>query len=657
MLRLTARQVHLDFHTSPDIEGIGSRYSKENFQAALLLGELSSITIFAKCHHGYTYYPSAVGVTHPHLDFDLTGAMLRDAHEIGVKAPIYITAGWCALDADNHPEWRAKDKDGNYIGKETPPSANDDTPLPFGSWVNLCLNDGSYAEHIYATTSEICERYENIDGLFFDIVFMGNACWCDECVAGMKAMGLNPESDEDARQYYIIKRNAFMRKNREILHERHPLASCFFNGGAEQDRPQYHDNQTHFELEDLPTTWGGYDKMPTRAKYFAKSGKDYLGMTGKFHTSWGEFGGFKLPEALRFEVASMLSYGARCSIGDQMHPDGEMDLETYRTIGHAYRYIRPLESYCYDTIPTTTLGLYLSGNSAADEGMAKILLESQNDFDIVYNDDYDRFATVIFPDCVKLNDNAKHKLNAFLARGGKAIITGDSLIESDGFIIDTGATYIGKSQFEEDYIVAHKPLADDMITSPILAYGAANKITATSGKVLASTLQPYFKRTYGHYCSHRNTPYDRNGENAPAAVQSASGNVIYFAHKLATMYYEYGSSYHRQYFVNALNLLNTNKVLDISLMSAGRATLNKQPQHNRYVLNMLYASPIMRNNVEVIEDMPPLYNIPVTIRVTERIKRIHLPTKYQDIPFTQSFGETTFTLPTLRCHEIVSIEY
>ena len=32
--------------------------------------------------------------------------------------------------------------------------------------MNLCLNDGSYAEHIYALTREICERYEQVDGLF-----------------------------------------------------------------------------------------------------------------------------------------------------------------------------------------------------------------------------------------------------------------------------------------------------------------------------------------------------------------------------------------------------------------------------------------------------------------------------------------------------------
>lgn len=68
---------------------------------------MQSITVFAKCHSGYCYYPTKVGTMSPNLDFDLTGAWIEAAHEIGVKAPVYITAGWCALDAEQHPDWRA----------------------------------------------------------------------------------------------------------------------------------------------------------------------------------------------------------------------------------------------------------------------------------------------------------------------------------------------------------------------------------------------------------------------------------------------------------------------------------------------------------------------------------------------------------------------
>ena len=109
------RQVHLDFHTSPDISGIGSQFSKENFQRALKKGNVDSITVFAKCHHGFCYYPTKVGNQHPGLDFDLTGAMVDAAHEIGVRAPIYITAGWSHNDAMAHFDWRSVNRDGLWL--------------------------------------------------------------------------------------------------------------------------------------------------------------------------------------------------------------------------------------------------------------------------------------------------------------------------------------------------------------------------------------------------------------------------------------------------------------------------------------------------------------------------------------------------------------
>ena len=82
------RQVHLDFHTSEKIPDVGSQFDKKQFQEALCLGHVESITLFSKCHHGYSYHPTTAGVMHPTLTFDLLGAQLEACKEIGVNAPI-----------------------------------------------------------------------------------------------------------------------------------------------------------------------------------------------------------------------------------------------------------------------------------------------------------------------------------------------------------------------------------------------------------------------------------------------------------------------------------------------------------------------------------------------------------------------------------------
>lgn len=656
---LPVRQVHLDFHTSGLIKGVGTRFSKEDFQQALRAGNVSSITVFAKCHHGYCYYPTKVGTMHPQLDFDLLGAMLDAAHEIGVKAPIYITAGWSALDAQRHPEWWSRRPDGSCSPVEGfDPNAAPEQPKPEASWMNLCLNNGSYAEHIYAITREICERYKQVDGLFYDICFFEESCCCDECRAGMQAMGLCPDSEADAKRYFIEKHNCFMENCRRIVAQTHPNASVFFNGGAEISKPEYHANQTHFELEDLPTAWGGYDKMPLRAKYFAKTGKQYLGMTGKFHMAWGEFGGFKAPQALCYEVAAMMAFGARCSIGDQLHPLGKMDPETYRIIGAAYRYAERIEPYCFGMEPAASLGLYLSCSQEANEGTAKALLDAHMEFDVLLpGAEFARYAAVLVPEGAVLNVEEAARLRKYAAEGGALLMLGDSIRQEDGLLADIGCCVLGPAQADMDYLQIHERELGDILRSPFLMYCPAMRVEARPGacEVLADVVPPYFNRTYGHYCGHKNTPYDPDAPRRPAAVRR--GNAVYAAHPLGTIYKRFGSEYHRRYFEALLKLVCPQPVVKVSLPSAGRISFGKQPDRERYCLHLLYGAPQRRGSVDVIEDLVPQYDTKVELRIPETVVRVTAFPQEKELPFVQKGDGVTLTVPEFTMHTVLVLEY
>ena len=45
---LRSRQVHLDFHTSELISGIGEKFDKKKFQEALKAGRVNQLNIFSK---------------------------------------------------------------------------------------------------------------------------------------------------------------------------------------------------------------------------------------------------------------------------------------------------------------------------------------------------------------------------------------------------------------------------------------------------------------------------------------------------------------------------------------------------------------------------------------------------------------------------------
>ncbi len=655
---LPAREIHLDFHTSEKMPDVAKKFDKAQFQKALKLGNVNSITVFGKCHHGYCYYPTKVGTQHPTMEqgFDLAGEMISACHEIGVRAPLYLTLGWSAHDAIEHPEWVVKKADGSMSGMNVDLNAKATDFRPLCSWLNMCFS-GGYAEYLYNLTAEACERYKDLDGLFFDIVFMYDVCYCDDCRADMKKRGYDDNDEAQAKKYLVERHHEVLEKIGEIMRSYHPNATLFFNsGGAEVHAPHRHYLNTHFELEDLPTCWGGYDKMPIRAKYFSASGKEYLGMTGKFHTNWGEFGGFKLPEALRYECASLMTWGAKISVGDQLPPDGLMDESTYETIGHAFRYVEQLEPYCYDVTETTRLGIMIDTCEDSHNGLAKLLLDSQLDFDILHTpDDVERFDTIIIAEGVTLNEEFARAFNSYVKDGKKLLILGGAALDKDGkdFALDLPFKYLGKSDFSFDYLVAGDKISDGMVAAPMLCYTSCHKISG-EGEVLASIKEPYFNRTYENYCSHANTPYRSEVAEYPATIQNE--NVIYLSHDICSIYLNYGSAYHRRYFINVLRRLYSEKDQAVSVNLPTATRLRYVKQGERYVLHLLYALPSQRGAVSVLEDFPSLYNTKVSVKVDKDVNSVKLIPQNTELKFTPNGNNLEFVVPEFLLHQLVVID-
>ena len=637
--------VHLDFHTSPDIEGIGSHFNKEEFAQTLKDAHVDLITVFAKCHHGYSYYPTKLGTVHPHLKFDLLKAEVDACHSVGVKAPIYITMGWSKKDADEHPEWHQKNfwtKDRVIFGSA--PEGDPDERIKDCSWVTLCPV-GGYKQYLLDITKEICENYDVSDGVFYDICFMHDTCVCDDCVKGMEKMGLDPEIYEDAQKYYKIKRIELMKDLTGLVHQYAPNATVFYNGGADMNRPEYHPYQTHYELEDLPTAWGGYDFMPPRAKYFERYGKLFLGMTGKFHHSWGEFGGFKNKEALKYELADMASIGASMSVGDHIHPSCKLDKSTYEIIGYAFRYIDEIKDYTENTHAYTDLAI-LASHTESDLGCSKMLQIMHLEYDIIesVNEDLSKYKCIILPDYVKLDSEDKTKLADFANNGGKIIASFKS-----GFG-EIGIDMIEESKFDQDYI---KCDIED-VTTPFLAYSHAYKVNA-EGEVLAQVYEPYFNRTRAHFCGHKNTPNKLEPEIYPALVKTE--NVIYFAHPVFDAFNRSGNYFLQKYIAKGIEAIYDKSIKIENFYSCGRVRMRKSNNDDFYALHLLYAPPINRGNVCVLEDFPRVDGLKVTLKVENQIKSIKSCPDNIAIEFEQKGNEVFFTVNNLVNHKLIVLEY
>ena len=674
--KLRYRQVHLDFHTSPAIPEIGTQFDRKLFQETLKVGHVDSITCFSSDHHGWSFHPTGVGRMHPHLAFDLLRAQIDACTEIDVKVPVYLTAGVDNVAAEAHPEWREIGYDGKYLGWTR--------GILKPGFKTLCFNT-PYLDYLCAKIEEAVTLFPEADGIFLDIIHQ-NQCCCRYCLATMAERGLDPENAEDRQACADIVLLKYYERSTASCKVKDPDMPVFHNSGhiAAGNR-KILPFQSHLELESLPTGGWGYDHFPLSAGYVKNLGMEFLGMTGKFHTTWGEFGGFKHPNALRYECAAMIAYGAKCSIGDQLHPSGKLDSSTYRIIGEAYREVEEKEPWCDGAENIADIGLLSSAanhirgiqqehnqENPADTGAVRILLEGHYLFDILDEEmEFSRYGMIVLPDDIRVHSKLKAKLDAYLAEGGRLFITGSSASGEDGKpLFDIGGTLSGLSEYSPDFIVADDPVRPDYVESPMVMYTRSLRLTAVAGTSLGRVYDPYFNRSWEHFSSHQHAPNRPDPSGYDAGV--LNGNLLYLAHPVFSQYFACGAVAYRQFVTKCLDLLlGDKKTLRTNLPSTARVTLTVQEAENRKVMHLLYANTVMRGMffdttgdaiesgtsrppkpIEVIEDLLPLHDVELIVKA-EGVKRVTLEPQGIFASAKIEGGTVTMRIPSFVCHRMI----
>lgn len=658
---LAYRQVHLDFHTSECIPGIGMAFDKKQFQDALKAGHVNSVTIFAKCHHGWSYYPTKVNEMHPHLDFDLLKAQLDACKEIGVKSPVYLSAGFDEKMAREHSDWLIRNLD---------ESTDYTKDFSEAGYHRMCYNT-PYLDKLLAEIDEVMRMY-NPDGIFLDISTV-MPCTCSYCRKSIVERGKDYRDPAAVLEQAEITFAEYTRRVEEIIHRHNPDCTIFHNAGhITRGRRDIAHANSHLELESLPTGGWGYDHFPMSAAYVMNLGMEYLGMTGKFHTTWGEFGGFKHPNALRYETGLSLAFGAKCSIGDQLHPNGKMNEKTYQLIGKAYEEVEAKEPWCYDAkniCDIAVLGEEVCLTEAAsrdtvhngDIGANRVLLNGHYLYTFIDKEvDFNKFKVLILPDTVRLNQELANRLDAYLKQGGKLLLSGESGLweQEDAFALETGAVYCGKNSYRPNYCLFEKNGAAEVI------YQQSHLIEPVDGEVWLYGQNSYFNRDLYHFSSHQHTP---NNEETifPAAVRKQ--NIIYIGWNVFSEYGTIGSLQAKEIITRALDrLLVGNKAAKASLPDRGVLTLTKQEKEKRYMAHLLFAHTTIRGTfdicgekktVEAIEDIVPLCNTKICVNVPEKIHHVYLAPQMTELEFESCEDGVFCMIPEMECHQIVVFDY
>lgn len=145
----TYRMMEWECHTPPegnfniDVEGA--------LKAARDAGA-ETMMFYSQDHWGYSFFPTDVGVRHPHLTYDLFGREVELARRLGMSVTCYYSLQFnnqCVL---KHPDWGWVNEKGEQQKER---------------WYITCL-DTPYRNYVLGLLNEIFSRYE-VDELFLDI--------------------------------------------------------------------------------------------------------------------------------------------------------------------------------------------------------------------------------------------------------------------------------------------------------------------------------------------------------------------------------------------------------------------------------------------------------------------------------------------------------
>lgn len=677
---LRYRQIHLDFHTSEHIPGVGKNFDVADFVATLQEAKVNSVTLFAKCHHGWSYYPTRVGAVHPHLFRpDLLGDMIAACSAADIETPIYLSVQWDERNARLHPEWRVMNAR-NHLAHAALDENSALNQLS-AAWHTLCLNHDAFRAHLMAEAREVLQMYDTA-GLFFDIIQTPD-CVCPTCLERMKRQGLNPLDPRDRLRNDEEVNERFRSEMSEMIRTEFPGTRIFYNSGhINKFGKDRYAPYTHLELESLPTGGWGYNHYPSSARYAAKLGLDFLGQTGKFHTSWGEFGGFKHPQALDYECAFMAALGAKCLVGDQLHPDGTINRDTYRTIAPAYRRLAALEPFLERAEQISEIAIlsaeYFHRDGVvrwqdSDDGAVQMLLELHRPFDVIDPQmDFSPYRLLILPDDIPVDAEFAARLRAYVDDGGSLLLSGRSGIDpqTGGYALDTGLVCTKKTvNSNPSYAQTTSLLVDSRLpASPFVIYDLAEKLEANGADVLSVIRPSYFNRSFQHFSSHQHAPDDVDAADEGVAV-AQNGRVGTIAYAIFRTYRAMGQPLYK-YLVDALiERLMPDPIIRTTLPSSGRVSIARQEKQKRIVAHLLYGAPQVRGQsvkitwqpqprlMEMIEDVPVLGAVSLSLRLKDMPMRVFDALSGEDLPYTRTEeGRVTVELAELHIHRAIVFE-
>lgn len=362
-----------DMHINDWNDEFLSEFSPEEYFENLKKAKIQNAMLYFQSHVGLCHYPTKSGKMHNGFKGkeDAMKRLVDMCRANGISVTGYYSLIYNNWAHDTHPEWRMVNKDGLSLVE-----ANGTVKAGFASndifrYGLCCPNNMEYRNFVKEQIKEMAE-YFTVDGMFFDMLFWPQVCYCDSCKKRFKEeYGFDIPEERDWNSPVWQK---LMEARRRWMGE----FSKFAEDYAKSFAPISVEHNVAFAA--LPDAEKGLAREVLETTDYA--GGDLYGgiyaqsFTCKFYKNTTKNQPFeymfsRCTPALSYhtvtkskdEMISALSltsahHGATLVI-DAIDPCGTMDSRVYDRLGEVFRTVIPYEKY-YTGDMIEDIGIYYS---------------------------------------------------------------------------------------------------------------------------------------------------------------------------------------------------------------------------------------------------------------------------------------------------------
>lgn len=634
-----------DNHTHRENPDVGKDFDAEYFVGQVERCGVDYLAVHARCNQGYTYYNSKLGTRHPSLTYDMFGELAKVCQKKNITLGAYFNGGISTMEAIAHPDWRTF----RFPGTESSAAG---TPHS----VSMCYNS-PYRQHLLDMIKEVLTNYP-VKGIFIDCL-LPYPCVCPICTKMMKERGFEPSDKEQVIEFQRQSVLSLCSDIGAVVNACVEEPILFFNGPFFGPVKNI---DTIFDCECLPTGGWGYECLPILAHSTRNiaEGKQILNMTGRFY-AWGDFGGLRPAESLKYDLFYGLAHGMRPNIGGHTHPRGDREEAVFDRICEVYSELQKYDEH-YENAKNLTDAAIIFPQEGQSFRLANPLIsatrmldELKVQFDILFADcdkSWLDYKLIVLPEKVGITPEMERKLKEYIACGGKVFACGAEAAEKFG--AEFGIEYAGDSNLNPVYFKMRDRFGanvDDMFTS---LYAPACKAFVKDAEVVAMLVKPYYNKGWNGQYEMFYTPPEKETEMPFITVK---GNCVWCAGDLFTGYFTRGALHLREILKNILFELHSDMLfVNGNLPAFVRATVTEQT--NALNINLIAYAPEKRGEAFVVEDGAVVADGTFKVKIGDKkiksVKRIN-----SDNPFGFSVenGYIIIRIPLFKGYELFKIEF